>query len=700
MREPPCRARARLIPAVRRGGYGGLVSTGACGQFRPCLPMSPKWVVGDATDAPHLPSTRSCRPPGLPVCAHRAPAGSSAAAAVVSLPLRLVAGTATFPLPPRLEDEPLLSSFPNHPQSAGSPGRAGRTVPGARGPRPCLAGGGGRYEPRPPVAAGGPPPQPPAWRGPALQPPDGNGQGCQAPASVGTTPTLDGRGGQSGSDLGPSVTPRRDLENGRLARSQGPPAPQFVFPASLPPRPCFALPHNQHPCAAARSGARPRRCCCCCASAPQTGASVRPAAVRPYLLGPPPQPVSPSFFPSPCTRSSAAAVPRGCVPVPTVCRWSGNPHRTLPPLSSVLRADIYRPRLALVPPPAPSAPSFSHRPRLSRGAPHAHLRRHGIAPDPPRTLGGQTTGIGRCHRMTRPASAAGGTGESPGGDRGGRGGHPRGVTPDMPPLVWTSATGGGDGGGGAGADAPAAAAVGGHPPPMEDDESLPAAGDDDSGADGEGRSNGWADGVDGGGRPSRGGSGSGGQPLSLRRGAFRKALKVASPPIPDEGPPVEDKALQTCVRLVGRWAGGLPHGVAGPIVEVSRPTVDVVWGCAGGGTVLDQCLVSVSNWLLFISWPFLLHVLSYRSCLWCFGCWLSCPFALPTNRLKTTWPPSSRRWMVPKPQPTAVTPLAVRTRRRHPHRLHRRRRRRQQRCRSSRPRAMAPGTEDSVEVVG
>jgi len=159
MREPPCRARARLIPAVRRGGYGGLVSTGACGQFRPCLPMSPKWVVGDATDAPHLPSTRSCRPPGLPVCAHRAPAGSSAAAAVVSLPLRLVAGTATFPLPPRLEDEPLLSSFPNHPQSAGSPGRAGRTVlyrePGDRGH--AWQGGGGGTSRGHPSRRGGPP---------------------------------------------------------------------------------------------------------------------------------------------------------------------------------------------------------------------------------------------------------------------------------------------------------------------------------------------------------------------------------------------------------------------------------------------------------------------------------------------------------------------------------------------------------------
>jgi len=227
--------------------------------------------------------------------------------------------------------------------------------------------------------------------------------------------------------------------------------------------------------------------------------------------------------------------------------------------------------------------------------------------------------------MTRPASAAGGTGESPGGDRGGRRGPPRGVTPDMPPLVWTSATGGGDGGGGAGADAPPPAAVGGHPPPVEDDESLPAAGDDDSGADGEGRSNGWTDGADGGGRPSQGGSGSGGQPLSLRRGAFRKALKVASPPIPDEGPPVEDKALQTCVRLVGAWARVLPHGVARPSVAVSQPTADVVWGCADGGSVLDQCLISVSNLLLFFSWPFLLHVCRLCRAYGLFGCWLSCP---------------------------------------------------------------------------
>eukprot|EP00168_Porphyra_purpurea_P010226 TRINITY_DN2516_c0_g1_i1.p6 TRINITY_DN2516_c0_g1~~TRINITY_DN2516_c0_g1_i1.p6 ORF type:complete len:128 (+),score=26.28 TRINITY_DN2516_c0_g1_i1:688-1071(+) len=51
-----------------------------------------------------------------------------------------------------------------------------------------------------------------------------------------------------------------------------------------------------------------------------------------------------------------------------------------------------------------------------------------------------------------------------------------------------------------------------------------------------------------GGAPVSGGSSSGGQPLSLRREAFRKALKVASPPIPDEGPPVEDKALQTCAE--------------------------------------------------------------------------------------------------------------------------------------------------------
>ncbi|OSX70157.1 LOW QUALITY PROTEIN: hypothetical protein BU14_0880s0001 [Porphyra umbilicalis] len=522
MRAPPCRPRALLIPAAQCGGYDGL------------------WVAGDATEAPPPIDPRVSSSAADRVPAEQRP-GSSAAAVVTPAPAR----RGHRHLRPRLEGEPPLSSFPKHPQSDGSPGEAGRTgspktaaAPGGRG------GGGGAVRAaatRRGGAAARPPPQPPAWGGPALQPPDGNGQGCQAPAAVGTTPTLDAPDGQSGCDLGPSVTPRRDLENGRLARSQGPPAPQFVFPASLPPAPVSP---SRTTSTLARSGARPRRCACCCASAPET-------AVRPYLLWLPPQPVSPphSFHPRAPAHPRPPSPP-GCAPVPTVCRrvWQ-RPPPPPPPLSPVGRADIYRPRLTLGPPPAPSAPSLSHRPRLSRGAPHAHLCRHGNrGPTQPRTAGGQTTGIRRCHRMTRPASAAGGTGESPGGDRGGRRGPPRGVTPDMPPLVWTSATGGGDGGGGAGADAPPPAAVGGHPPPVEDDESLPAAGDDDSGADGEGRSNGWTDGADGGGRPSQGGSGSGGQPLSLRRGAFRKALKVASPPIPDEGPPVEDKALQTCAE--------------------------------------------------------------------------------------------------------------------------------------------------------